>query len=962
STAIDLGYDPFRQGAGRVDAWRAVNAAFGNETADGDPLLMFGSTATFDRVATQDDRASGWLGYYTGLYEAGDPFSPEQDPSTRRQYHPSDLGYNMLDNSIFTGSLFPGDSQVTQIAASVVLGATTADSVAAYELVAWNESTSVLNSAGWNTTWPLEDNFDTAFMNQWDACDYAVIHLTYPKSDFEDVYTDVYDSNYVFLHDWNDSNGNGRIDFAPEANGEVRRVQSDTTNGNHHQLHVGKPGNAFYKTGPHGKGPTIYYRDVGNENGLWDSLDVLVTVRLFQRVPWQGAPIDVDVAHDTDASWDVTVTVDDSATPGMYGGYLEWTKDGKVAGLTPVCVRVDGLAPPDLTLSWGGSDGRAYDNGATFGAVNWYGQTPISGDWRFYYVDIDYFLNNNTDDFTTWVMTNVTWTDPETVIDVHVFMSGYGSMAYFGPYSAIQSQSENFDYTGRTDGTPTWEGQNVLLTDFTWDVSGYWDWDKTIQDDWYNDNSTASCGHLGYLGIALHTIEYGSMAASENFTITVSAVRNSTLTSFREAGLQTIDDSDDPSLIGGYPPTGTNVSHNTLDGLMSNAPAATIRAVDADNAVVTSGSNWVGPHARFSGTFDSWSLPGFPSVSIRDTEIRVELVDSIRLEGTMTAGIAEPNSDSDITYQPEWTQPWPDIEAGQRIVLDMTVPDPPGIPGDPPHDLELVLISPSGVIVEESTNEGSVEHISYLATTSGTYIIGVDYWGVDEAPYYFWGDWPGGVPFIITGSASLGVTSPRTPGLTATVDSHGLDKNGVFEVVFKGYTGTSLDWLPFAEYRVVDVDITNFLPPSIEVTYPNGGETVGPDPVTITWTASDPNEEDSLLFTVEVSSDAGSTWERLIRNRREIYSYEWDPTDNGFEPGSQYLVKVTVTDALFEVSDESDAVFTYIDIVSVPTTTTEMPTTETTSTEGGPTSFDLFGFTTAAVFIVWLTKRKRSKK
>ncbi|UCG01109.1 MAG: S8 family serine peptidase [Candidatus Heimdallarchaeota archaeon] len=947
STAIDLGYDPFRQGAGRVDAWRAVNAMFGNETDGTDPLLMIGSTSTFDRVATQDDRASGWLGYSTGLYEVGDPFSPEQDPSTRRQNHPSDLGITMLDNSVFTGSLFPGESQVTDIDASVVMTSTTADSVTAYELIFWNEATGVLHSTSENTTWPLEDHFDTVFMDQWNTCDYAVVFLTYPKKNFEDVYRSVDDSNYVFLHDWNDLNGNGRIDFAPEADGEVRRVQSDTTNGNNHQLHVGKPGDAFYKTGLNGKGPTIYYRDVGYENDKWDSLDVLVTVRLFQRVPWQGTPIDVDVVLDSGVTWDVTVTVDDSATPGMYGGFLEWTKDDKIAGLTPMCVRVDGLAPPDLSLSWGGSDEHPYDNGAVYGAVNWFGQTPISGDWRFYYVDIDYFLNNGTDDFTTWVMTNVTWTDPQTVIDVHVFMSGYGSSAYFGPYSATQSQSENFDNTGRTDGKPTWKCQNVLLTDFTWDVSGFWDWDKTNANDWYHDKSTASAGHLGYLGIALHTIEYGSMSASEDFIITVSSIRNSTLTSYREAGLQTIDDSSDPSLIDGYPPAPyTNVSHNALDGLMFNAPTATIRAINSNNAVVTSGSSWEGPHAQFSGTFDSWSLPGFPSLFIRDTKIMVELVNSIKLEGLLTEKTAIPR---DLPSNPEdfdWLRPWPNLHAGQKIVLDLTIPDPPGTPGDPPHDLELILISPTGSIVATSTEPGSIEHIEYVTTESGTYTIGVDYWGIDYEPYYVWGDWPGGLPFIVTGKASLGV-SHRETGTTATVDSNGFGQNDVFEIVVKGFTGTSLDWLPFTEYRVTDVTIINQFSPTVEVIYPNGGETVGPDPVTITWDSSDPNVEDTLLYSVYVSNDSGETWERLVRNRREISSYEWDPIDEGFTPGSQYLVNVSVTDGLFKTSDISDAVFTF---------------TDESTTEKKSASFDLIGFATAAVLVLWISKRKKPYK
>ncbi|MFX0120716.1 MAG: S8 family serine peptidase, partial [Candidatus Hodarchaeota archaeon] len=873
STAMDLGYDPFRQGSGLVDAWRAVNMMFGNNTDGTDPMLLVYGTSTFDRVATKDDRSSGWLGYYTGLYETGDPFSPEQDTSTRRQYHPSEFMQSVGDNNLFTGSLFPGESQTSQMLVSTAGAPNTADSAAAYELVLWNESTSMLHSTSENTTWPLEDNFDTAFMNQWNTCDYAVIYLTYDKNMFEDVFRAVDDSNYVFLHDWNDLNDNGRIDFAPEENGEVRRVQSDTGGGNNHQLHVGKPGEAFYKTGIGSRGPTIYYHDIGFENDRWSSLDVLITIRLYKKTLWQGTPIDVNLILNSTFVWNITVTVDESASPGMYGGFIEWTEGSLVTTRTPVCVRVDGKAPPDISLSWGGSTGRPYDNGATFGGVNWLGQTPATGDWRFYYVDIDYFLNNATDDFTTWVMTNVTWTDPETVIDVYVFMSGYGSMVYFGPYSATQSQSEIFDWTGRTEGRPTGERSNVLLTDFTWDVSGWWGWNTTGTEEWLNDNSIASAGHLGYFGIALRTIEYGSMAAYENFTVTISAVRNSTLTSYREAGLQSIDDSWDPSLIGGYPPAPfANVTHEGLDGLMSNAPTAMIRAIDDGGAAVTSGSSWEGPHARFSGTFDPWSLPGFQSVMIRNTEIKIELVDSIYVEGLLTEDTAIPR---DLPSNPDdldWTHPWYGIEAGQRIKLDLTVPDPPGIPGDPPHDLELVLVSPSGIMVATSTSEGSVESISHVAAESGTYIIGVDYWGIDESPYYLWGDWPGGLPFIVTGRAALGV-SQGAIGTTVTVDSHTLGQNNVFEIIVKGYTNTSLDWLPFAEHVVTDVTIINFLPPVVKVTYPNGGEIVGPEPVTITWTASDPNE-DSLLFTVEVSSDGGLTWKRLVRNQREIYSLE----------------------------------------------------------------------------------------
>ncbi|MFX1283902.1 MAG: S8 family serine peptidase [Promethearchaeota archaeon] len=915
STAIDLGYDPFRQGAGRVDAWRAVNAIYENATDGIDPLLIAYSTSSFDRVATKDDRSSGWLGYYMGLYNGTDyGFTPKQDLLNRRQSHPSEFGKSVGDDSLFTGSLFPGESQTTQMTVEVINSLTTADEGVAYELVLWNESSSILHSTSANTTWPLADNFDESFMNQWNNSDYAVIYLTYPKSAFENVYLNANDSNYVFLHDWNDLNNNNRIDFtSPLTSGEVRRVTSDTTSGNNHQLHVGKPGDAFYKTGSGSRGPTIYYRDVGAENELWPSLDVLVTIRLYQKIPWQQTPI--DITYNALTTWNVTITIGTSTTPGVYGGFIEWTKGGVVAALTPVSVRVDGKAPPDLSLTWGGTDSHPYDNGVTYGAVNWYGQTPISGDWRFYYVDIDYFLNNGSDDFTTWVMTNVTWTDPETVIDVYVFMSGYGSMNYFGPYSATQSESENFDLTGRTDGTPTWSCQNVLFTDFTWDISGWWGWNTTGMNDleWQHDNSTGSCGHLGYLGIALHTIEYGSMAAYENFSITVTSVSNSTLTSYRASGLQTIDDSWDPSLIGGYPPSPyQNISHNAIDGLMSNAPTAMVRSIDNDDAPVYSGSLWSGPHANFSGTFDVWSLSGFSTISIRDTEIRIELTDSITLEGLFTATNATPG---DMPVRPtpsdlDYTYTWRGIIAGQRIKMELTVPDPPGVPGDPPHDLELVLITPSGKIYT-STEEGSEELISIKAPEDGNYIIGVDYWGIDASPYHVWGDWAGGLPFIVTAKASL-VASQRSTGMSSVIDSHVLDQNAAFDIVVKGYTGTSLDWLPLVQYTVTDVTITNLFPPNVEVTYPNGGETVGADPINITWTANDPNIEDTLFFSVEVSNDSGQHW-AIVTTRTKDTQVEWDPLSShyGLNPSDQYLIRVNATDKIFETSDTSDAIFTF---------------------------------------------------
>ncbi|MFX1254099.1 MAG: Ig-like domain-containing protein, partial [Promethearchaeota archaeon] len=97
--------------------------------------------------------------------------------------------------------------------------------------------------------------------------------------------------------------------------------------------------------------------------------------------------------------------------------------------------------------------------------------------------------------------------------------------------------------------------------------------------------------------------------------------------------------------------------------------------------------------------------------------------------------------------------------------------------------------------------------------------------------------------------------------------------------------------------------IDNPNPPTVTVTYPDGGETLS-GTVTITWTASDP-DGDTLTFTVYYWD--GSNWVELASGLTTT-SYGWDTTT--VPDGSAYKIRVVASDGTLTAEDESDDFFT----------------------------------------------------
>ncbi|NOZ27514.1 MAG: hypothetical protein GXP39_05605, partial [Chloroflexi bacterium] len=93
--------------------------------------------------------------------------------------------------------------------------------------------------------------------------------------------------------------------------------------------------------------------------------------------------------------------------------------------------------------------------------------------------------------------------------------------------------------------------------------------------------------------------------------------------------------------------------------------------------------------------------------------------------------------------------------------------------------------------------------------------------------------------------------------------------------------------------------------PTVTVTYPNGGEVWGSQPVTVTWTANDA-DGDLLHYLVQYSADGGNTW-RVLAGRLSDTFYALNPMN--LPGGDQALIRVAANDGVNTGRDVSDATF-----------------------------------------------------
>jgi hypothetical protein len=372
-----------------------------------------------------------------------------------------------------------------------------------------------------------------------------------------------------------------------------------------------------------------------------------------------------------------------------------------------------------------------------------------------------------------------------------------------------------------------------------------------------------------------------------------------------------------------------------LNGIPIPLPDETSSATDRCTIVSPSNGPLVrdsvlyGPHVTLNGTWEPLDVPGFPTLEIKQTCL--EFLYTLEQEhyGTIVGPVLggwHPDHNPREAYDYVW------CEKGQAVYLEVefgtwTAGEGSTLIHGPADDIDIFVWAPG----MEHTNANSLtgfatptgcnpEIGTFVAPVTGNYTIGLDYYS---------GVVPMGWRCYVYRYAVAGGT--RFDGRSAVEDTAEIGFDGTFDVRLRLFTGTSLDEDDSWSTEVIpNVTFINFFPPTVTVDHPgtSPAEILGPGLVTINWTGSDLNLDETLYYTVEISNDVGETWKVIAYTTRS--STVWDPTSAfyGLPPSPldgglgtrlpNFLVRVNVTDGRFFASDVSDNPWILDDVMDGP--------------------------------------------
>jgi hypothetical protein len=156
-----------------------------------------------------------------------------------------------------------------------------------------------------------------------------------------------------------------------------------------------------------------------------------IRIDFYENVDWPW------VSTPSSASGNLTASIDvpAGAEPGMYDGAIVLTKDGRDT-VVPVSVAVKADVSQDAagnitgSLHFGGAgaaaadDASLYNNGTVFGATDWTWRAE-SGDWRFYYYDAALAPPAGT-----LFLADTTWDDAAPYTDLDTLVMGRSANTY----------------------------------------------------------------------------------------------------------------------------------------------------------------------------------------------------------------------------------------------------------------------------------------------------------------------------------------------------------------------------------------------------------------------------------------------------------------------------------------------------------------------------------------------------
>ena len=362
SSAEDLGYDPFTQGAGQVNAFKAAALAQGEE----------GVTVATDAT---------WNNVKSSLAEAWD-FAHWAMPWQILAEMPE----TWYESKWYAGYVRPGETSSATFTLSSLAPAAGRQTIdvelesAMYELIDVEEVsdyTESIEEFWWGYIYLLDPSdipSDTVLMT---------VSLTYPYYYLDndgDYWEDI--ELYLFIFDWNDTSGDGYVNAT-----EIYWINEAFATGTSQEVCVGFPLETFQYT------PVILVWQYGSS----DAVPFALKICFWRRTEWDWISFDqssLSVPVGGSAQFTATLSIPSDAYMGVYEGYIlvhvtgsrayEHTIAIPVSVVVPLVVGEDSLSA-DV---FGPGTPALYDVYSVRGLFDWWWRYN-TGDWKLWAIEFD---------------------------------------------------------------------------------------------------------------------------------------------------------------------------------------------------------------------------------------------------------------------------------------------------------------------------------------------------------------------------------------------------------------------------------------------------------------------------------------------------------------------------------------------------------------------------------------------
>jgi hypothetical protein len=360
--------------------------------------------------------------------------------------------------------------------------------------------------------------------------------------------------------------------------------------------------------------------------------------------------------------------------------------------------------------------------------------------------------------------------------------------------------------------------------------------------------------------------------------------------------------------------------------------------------VITAGGSAVGDHVMMTATWTDAVNPGMPEFAITTMEMKILYGNLFEATGACPQGVPDPSGalrESPVNPDYFAWETAPGILEGDvvRIVVDFDGADVDALVwwADVPMNTRTMANSIAG----NAMATGDIPQVyTFTATRDGDLAVAILDWQQDGSHYW------------LSVDNRVGLEPDPAAGKTFTMDSYDLLANGTFSVLVGSDTGSNIRY----SMEMKDIFLGNFFAPDLTV---NSAVSLGSNLYNFTWSASDQNEDDSLFYSIGISSDGGATFQLVASNLTEtffvwsaagwlegdyyfrvraysfdtVYLLDGEPLGTLDAPPSSYgpyVLFTDVTNGPFAAGD--------VPVPTSPTTTTTTTTTTPTPTE--PPVFD----------------------